>query len=85
MSTMAKTYLAWFLYIFLFEYVLRWLPIGVHTLDKFINASTTADIIKSNDFKIEHIQGFVYDLLTGKIYNIPFHSCLYIIHAVNTK
>ncbi|KAF5298297.1 hypothetical protein FQR65_LT09808 [Abscondita terminalis] len=47
MSAIAKTYLAWFIQIFLLEYVLRELPRGLHHLEKFINPSVAEDFMTS--------------------------------------
>ncbi|KAF5273934.1 hypothetical protein FQA39_LY01049 [Lamprigera yunnana] len=47
-STIAKTFWAWFIIIFLSEYLFRIIPIGSHFMNKFINATTTEGFIKSS-------------------------------------
>ncbi|KAF5299520.1 hypothetical protein FQR65_LT01103 [Abscondita terminalis] len=84
-SMVSKTYLAWFLLIFLLEYTLRILPVGIHSYEKFMNPSETEGIIKSCGFNIKYTQGMLYDVITANAYWIPIHSYLYITHGVKNK
>jgi len=60
-STLNKTLKSYIYAIVGAEYVLRWLPIGTHNWDKFVEPSHLIDLGKNNNLKIDRIDGVKYD------------------------
>ena len=60
-STLNKTLKSYIYAIVGAEYVLRWLPIGTHDWDKFVEPSHLIDLGKNNNLKIDKIDGVKYD------------------------
>ena len=60
-STLNKTLKSYIYAIVGAEYVLRWLPIGTHDWDKFVEPSHLINLGKNNNLKIDRIDGIKYD------------------------
>ena len=45
------------------EYILRWLPIGTHSWEKFIKPNELIEILKKYNLKIELLDGMKFDLI----------------------
>ena len=48
------------------EYILRWLPIGTHEWEKFIEPYKLIEYGKKNSLKLNKINGIKFDLLNNK-------------------
>ena len=48
------------------EYILRWLPIGTHNWDNFIQPSKLKSVAKNNGFKNKDLIGIKFNPFTGK-------------------
>ena len=48
------------------EYILRWLPIGTHNWDNFIEPNKLKSIAKNNGFENKDLIGVKFNLFTGK-------------------
>ena len=48
------------------EYVLRWLPIGTHDWDKFLNPKDLEAIVTKNNFSTDELVGMKFDLFSKK-------------------
>jgi len=60
-ATLNKTLKSYIFAIIGAEYVLRWLPIGTHEWEKFVEPSNLISIAKKNDLKIDQIDGIKYN------------------------
>ena len=65
-ATINKTLKSYLFAIVGAEYILRWLPIGTHSWDKFIKPDELIDILKKYNLKIELIDGMNFNLLKNK-------------------
>ncbi len=59
-ATLNKTLKSYIFAILGAEYVLRWLPIGTHEWEKFVEPSKLINIAKKNNLKIDQIDGIKY-------------------------
>ncbi|MDA9653385.1 bifunctional 2-polyprenyl-6-hydroxyphenol methylase/3-demethylubiquinol 3-O-methyltransferase UbiG [Candidatus Pelagibacter sp.] len=48
------------------EYILRWLPIGTHEWEKFIQPDELINILKKNDLKLDKLDGMKFNIITDK-------------------
>ena len=48
------------------EYILRWLPIGTHEWEKFVNPDDLIKILKINNIKLDRIDGMKFNVITDK-------------------
>ena len=46
------------------EYVLRWLPIGTHDWNMFVEPIDLVNICKKNFLKLEDLKGIKYNIIT---------------------
>ena len=60
-ATLNKTLKSYIFAILGAEYVLRWLPIGTHEWEKFVEPSKLINIAKKNNLKIGQIDGIKYN------------------------
>ena len=60
------------------EYILRWLPIGTHDWEKFVNPNELEIISKKYNFKINELVGMKYNLLLNKWHKSKDFSVNYI-------
>ena len=65
-ATLNKTLKSYVFAIIGAEYILRWLPIGTHEWEKFVNPDDLIDILKQNDLKLDKIDGMKFNLLLDK-------------------
>ena len=63
-ATLNKTLKSYLFAIVGAEYILQWLPIGTHDWDKFIKPEDLVKISKSNNLKLEKLDGIKFNLLT---------------------
>lgn len=64
-STINRDFISWFTTIFMGEYVLKIVPVGTHTLEKYINQSEIKewleeDVERKQSFKVVDTKGCVY-------------------------
>ena len=45
------------------EYILRWLPIGTHEWEKFIDPDSLINISKKYDLKLDSLDGMKFNLI----------------------
>ncbi len=60
-ATLNKTLKSYIFAILGAEYFLRWLPIGTHEWEKFVEPSKLINIAKKNNLKIDQIDGIKYN------------------------
>ena len=65
-ATLNKTLKSYLFAIIGAEYILRWLPIGTHEWDKFIEPSKLIQYGKQNSLKLEKIDGIVFNPIMDK-------------------
>ena len=45
------------------EYVLRWLPIGTHEWEKFVNPDDLKNILKKNNLTLSRLDGMNFNII----------------------
>ena len=65
-ATLNKTLKSYIFAIVGAEYILRWLPIGTHEWEKFIEPYKLIEYGKKNSLKLNKINGIKFDLLNNK-------------------
>ena len=65
-ATLNKTLKSYIFAILGAEYILRWLPIGTHEWDKFLEPEELISILKKNNLKLEKVDGMKFNILTDK-------------------
>ena len=45
---------------------MRWLPIGTHEWEKFVNPDDLIKILKINNIKLDRIDGMKFNVITDK-------------------
>ena len=60
------------------EYVLKWLPIGTHDWEKFLNPKDLEIIARNNNFRTDEIIGMKFNLLSNNWYKSSDSSVNYI-------
>ena len=65
-ATLNKTLKSYLFAIIGAEYILRWLPIGTHSWEKFINPNDLISMLKKYNLKMELIDGMKFDLINDK-------------------
>ena len=65
-ATLNKTLKSYVFAILGAEYFLRWLPIGTHDWNMFIDPKTLNEICKKNSLALEELHGVKYNLITGE-------------------
>jgi 2-polyprenyl-6-hydroxyphenyl methylase/3-demethylubiquinone-9 3-methyltransferase len=65
-ATLNKTLKSYVFAIIGAEYVLKWLPIGTHEWEKFVNPSDLERILKKNNFSLVKIDGMKFNILTDE-------------------
>ena len=61
------------------EYILRWLPIGTHDWNKFLNPKNLEIIANKNKLKTDELIGMKYNLITNKWNKSNDYSVNYIL------
>ena len=62
-ATLNKTLKSYLFAIIGAEYILRWLPIGTHSWEKFIKPNDLINILKKYNFKLELLDGMKFNLI----------------------
>ena len=65
-ATLNKTLESYIFAIVGAEYILRWLPIGTHEWDKFVEPSTLIEFAKKHGLKLDKLNGMRFDILTNQ-------------------
>ena len=60
-ATLNKTLKSYIFAILGAEYILRWLPVGTHNWEKFIEPSKLIKFGKNNSLKLEKIDGMIFN------------------------
>ena len=62
-ATINKTLKSYMFAIVGAEYVLRWLPIGTHEWEKFVNPEDLKNILKKNDLTLNRLDGMNFNII----------------------
>ena len=65
-ATINKTLKSYFFAIIGAEYILRWLPIGTHEWDKFLNPNELIKISKKYNLHLENLDGMKFNIINNK-------------------
>ena len=65
-ATINKTLKSYVFAIIGAEYILKWLPRGTHDWDKFVKPEDLIKISKSNNLRLEKLNGMEFNLLTNE-------------------
>ena len=65
-ATINKTLKSYVFAIIGAEYILQWLPRGTHDWDKFVKPEDLIKISKSNNLRLEKLNGMEFNLLTNE-------------------
>ena len=65
-ATLNKTLKSYLFAIIGAEYILRWLPIGTHEWDKFVEPSKLIEYGKQNSLKLERLDGMAFNPIINK-------------------
>ena len=77
-ATLNKTLKSYLFAIIGAEYILRWLPIGTHSWEKFINPEDLISILKKYNLRMELIDGMKFNLIKDEWSVSPDKSVNYI-------
>lgn len=66
LSTLNRNMKAYLLAIVGAEYVLNWIPTGIHEYQKFIKPSELASILRNHHFNLQQITGITYSIFKKK-------------------
>ena len=62
-ATINKTLKSYIFAIVGAEYVLRWLPIGTHEWEKFVNPKDLENILKKNNLSLNRLDGMHFNII----------------------
>jgi 2-polyprenyl-6-hydroxyphenyl methylase/3-demethylubiquinone-9 3-methyltransferase len=65
-ATLNKTFKSYIFAIVGAEYIVRWLPIGTHQWDKFIEPSKLNELGKKNGLRLNKLDGIKFNILTDE-------------------
>ena len=65
-ATLNKTLKSYLFAIVGAEYILRWLPIGTHNGEKFVDPNDLINILKKNNLNLEKLDGVKFNLIKDK-------------------
>ena len=65
-ATLNKTFKSYIFAIIGAEYIIRWLPIGTHQWDKFIEPSKLNELGKKNGLRLNKLDGMKFNILTDE-------------------
>ena len=77
-ATINKTLKSYLFAIIGAEYILRWLPIGTHEWDKFIDPNDLIKISKKYNLQLQNLDGMKFNIITDKWSISPDKSINYI-------
>lgn len=66
LSTINRTMKAFALAIAAAEYILRWVPRGTHSFDKFVKPSEITNILEANNINVSDITGMSYNVFSKR-------------------
>lgn len=81
-TTENQTMLAWFVFIIIPEYILKFIPKGTHFYEKFVSPHVISKIASKYGCKTRSVRGFFYDRLYNSWNFIDNDDCNYGLHAV---
>jgi 2-polyprenyl-6-hydroxyphenyl methylase/3-demethylubiquinone-9 3-methyltransferase len=81
LSTLSRTWRAWWLAIVGAEYLLRWLPAGTHSWQRFLRPSEVARLMRRHGIRPLDVTGVAYDLATGDFHTTADSSVNYMMAA----
>ena len=85
MATLNRTRKAWALAIVGAEHILRWLPVGTHSYDKFLTPEEVTALIERNGMKVTDRTGVVYNPLRDAWRQSPDMAVNYMLLAEKPK
>ena len=62
-ATLNKTFKSYIFAIVGAEYILRWLPIGTHEWEKFVEPKRLIEILRKNKFKLDKLDGMKFNII----------------------
>ena len=65
-ATLNKTLKSYIFAIVGAEYILRWLPIGTHEWEKFVEHEKLIEILKKNNLNLEKLDGMKFNIVTDQ-------------------
>ena len=65
MSTINRNIVSKYLAIYIAENILKWIPKGTHSYDKFIKPDEIYYNMINNNFKLKNLSGLTFSLLQG--------------------
>ena len=65
-ATLNKTLKSYIFAIVGAEYILRWLPIGTHEWEKFVEPEKLIEILKKNNLNLEKLDGMKFNIVTDQ-------------------
>ena len=65
-ATLNKTLKSYIFAILGAEYILRWLPVGTHDWNKFVEPSELIKFCKNSSLKFEKIDGMIFDPIVNE-------------------
>ncbi len=65
-ATLNKTLKSYIFAIVGAEYILRWLPIGTHEWEKFLQPEELISILKKNNLRLDRLDGMSFNLIRNK-------------------
>ena len=65
-ATINKTLKSYLFAIIGAEYVLRWLPIGTHEWEKFVNPDDLINISKKYNLNLKNLDGMKFNIVKGE-------------------
>ena len=65
-ATLNKTLKSYMFAIIGAEYILKWLPIGTHEWEKFVNPSDLENILKKNNLSLVKLDGMKFNILSDE-------------------
>ena len=65
-ATLNKTLKSYIFAIIGAEYILRWLPIGTHEWEKFVEPKKLVEILKNNKLSLDKLDGMKFNIITDE-------------------
>ncbi|XP_065090983.1 ubiquinone biosynthesis O-methyltransferase-like [Ochlerotatus camptorhynchus] len=81
-TTENQTMLAWFIFIIIPEYILKFIPKNTHFYEKFISPEAVAKITSKYGCQMRRVRGFFYDRMFNSWKFIDNDDCNYGLHVV---
>ena len=81
LSTLSRTWRAWWLAIVGAEYLLGWLPAGTHSWQRFLRPAEVARLMRRHGLRLTHVSGVAYDLARDEFRLVRDTSVNYLLAA----